>query len=84
MTEAAPATPSITVGELLSRVDAGEPLLLLDVRNDEEFETWRFEGRRPLETTHLPYFDFIEDADGCIARLPRDREIVVLCAQGGS
>ena len=84
MTETVPATPSIAVGELLSHVDAGEPLLLLDVRNDEEFETWRFEGRRPLETAHLPYFDFIEDADGCIARLPRDREIVVLCAQGGS
>ncbi len=84
MTEAAPATPSIAVGELLSRVDAGEPLLLLDVRNDEEFETWRFEGRRPLETAHIPYFDFIEDAEGCITRLPRGREIVVLCAQGGS
>ena len=39
MTEAGPGTPSIGVGELLSRVDAGAPLLLLDVRNDEEFET---------------------------------------------
>jgi len=84
MTEAAPATPSIAVGELLSRVDAGAPLLLLDVRNDEEFESWRFEGRRPLATLHIPYFDFIEDAGGRIGRLPRDREIVVLCAQGGS
>jgi glyoxylase-like metal-dependent hydrolase (beta-lactamase superfamily II) len=84
MAEAAPATPSIEVGELLARVDAGEPLLLLDVRNDEEFETWRFEGRRPVETAHVPYFDFIEDADGAARRLPRDREIVVLCAQGGS
>ena len=41
MAEAMPATPSIEVGDLLSRADAGEPLLLLDVRNDEEFEsTW--------------------------------------------
>jgi glyoxylase-like metal-dependent hydrolase (beta-lactamase superfamily II)/rhodanese-related sulfurtransferase len=78
------ATPSIEVGELLSRVDAGLPVLLLDVRNDEEFETWRFEGRRPLATVHIPYFDFIEDAAGAIGRLPREREIVVLCAQGGS
>jgi len=84
MAEAAPATPSIEVGELLARVDAGEPLLLLDVRNDEEFESWRVEGRRPVETVHVPYFDFIEDADGAAGRLPRGREIVVLCAQGGS
>jgi glyoxylase-like metal-dependent hydrolase (beta-lactamase superfamily II)/rhodanese-related sulfurtransferase len=84
MADAAPATPSIGVGPLLERVDAGEPLLLLDVRNDEEFETWRFEGRRPIETVHIPYFDFIEDAGGSIDRLPGGREIVVLCAQGGS
>jgi glyoxylase-like metal-dependent hydrolase (beta-lactamase superfamily II) len=32
----------------------------------------------------VPYFDFIEDADGAARRLPRGREIVVLCAQGGS
>jgi glyoxylase-like metal-dependent hydrolase (beta-lactamase superfamily II)/rhodanese-related sulfurtransferase len=82
--EAHRATPSIEVGELLARVDAGEPLLLLDVRNDEEFEAWRLEGRRPLETLHIPYFDFVEDAAGCSGRLPRNREIVVLCAQGGS
>jgi len=84
MTEAGPATPSVEVGDLLLRADAGEPLLLLDVRNDEEFDTWRFEGRRPIETVHIPYFDFIEDAPGCVDRLPRNREIVVLCAQGGS
>ena len=84
MAQAAPATPSIDVGELLARVDAGEPLLLLDVRNDDEFEAWRVEGRRPAETVHVPYFDFIEDADAAAGRLPRGRDIVVMCAQGGS
>lgn len=77
------ATPSIEVGELLSRIDAGEPLLLLDVRNDDEFERWRLEGRRPVETVHIPYFAFLED-EGHTTRLPRDRAIVVLCAQGDS
>jgi len=33
---------------------------------------------------HVPYFDFLEDAEGSIAKIPRGREIVVLCAQGGS
>jgi glyoxylase-like metal-dependent hydrolase (beta-lactamase superfamily II)/rhodanese-related sulfurtransferase len=84
MAEAAPDSPGVPVGELLSRADAGEPLLLLDVRNDEEFKTWRLEGRRPIETMHIPYFDFIEDAAGSVDRVPRNREIVVLCAKGGS
>ncbi|MGH7321590.1 MAG: MBL fold metallo-hydrolase [Candidatus Rokuibacteriota bacterium] len=70
--------------DLLPRIDAGEGLLVLDVRNDEEFKDWRLEGRRPVETLHIPYFQFIEDLDGSMARVPREREVVVLCAQGGS
>ena len=76
--------PTVEVGALLPRLDRGERILLLDVRNDEEFETWRVEARQPVETVHVPYFDFIEDADASIARVPRDRDVVVLCAQGGS
>lgn len=83
MAEAA-EVPTLEVGDLLARADAGEPLLLLDVRNEDEFEAWRFEGRRPIETVHIPYFSFIEDADAAIARVPRGRDLVVLCAKGGS
>lgn len=74
----------ITIRELLARADAAEDFLLLDVRNQDEFAAWRVEARRPVETLHLPYFDFIEDADGSIARIPEGREVVVLCAKGGS
>ena len=63
---------------------AARAILLLDVRNEEEFETWKVEARRPVETVHVPYFDFIEDADASIAKVPRGRDVVVLCAQGGS
>jgi glyoxylase-like metal-dependent hydrolase (beta-lactamase superfamily II)/rhodanese-related sulfurtransferase len=76
--------PTVEVGQLLSRLDRGEGILLVDVRNEEEFETWKVEARRPVETVHVPYFDFIEDADASIARIPRGRDVVVLCAQGGS
>jgi glyoxylase-like metal-dependent hydrolase (beta-lactamase superfamily II)/rhodanese-related sulfurtransferase len=76
--------PTVEIGELLPRLDRGDPLLLLDVRNDEEYEGWKMEARSPVETMHVPYFDFVEDPDACIARVPRDREVVVLCAQGGS
>jgi len=82
--ESTETTPGMEVGELLARVDASERLLLLDVRNDEEFETWRCEGRRHVDTLHIPYFDFIEDPSACVDRVPRDRPIVAVCAQGGS
>src|SRR5262245_36221847 len=75
---------SVEVGELLPRLDRGEKVVLLDVRNQDEYESWKLEPRRPVETVHVPYFDFIEDGDAALARVPRDRELVVLCAKGGS
>jgi glyoxylase-like metal-dependent hydrolase (beta-lactamase superfamily II) len=79
-----PQVPTVEVGALLPRLDRGENVLLLDVRNDDEFEGWKIEARRPVETVHVPYFDFIEDAEASIAKVPKDRDVVVLCAQGGS
>lgn len=76
----------IDVTELLARIDAGDPLLVVDVRNDVDFQRWRLEGARPVETVHVPYFEFVEDEEGATARLPPadGRELAVLCAQGGS
>ena len=73
-----------TVERLLEKADAGEPFLLLDVRNDDEYAAWKVEGRCLIETLHIPYFDFVEEP-GLIARVPSDRrEVLVLCAKGGS
>jgi rhodanese-related sulfurtransferase len=76
--------PTVDVDALLPRLDRGEKILLLDVRNEDEFDSWKVEARRPVETVHVPYFDFIEDAEASIAKVPRGRDVVVLCAQGGS
>jgi glyoxylase-like metal-dependent hydrolase (beta-lactamase superfamily II)/rhodanese-related sulfurtransferase len=82
--EALPEVPSVEVGDLLDRLDHGADLVVLDVRNDEEAGAWKLEGRRPVTAVHVPYFDFIEDPEGALARVPRGRELVALCAQGGS
>ncbi|MCS7066336.1 MAG: MBL fold metallo-hydrolase, partial [Fimbriimonadales bacterium] len=75
---------SITVGELKRMLDRGEEFVLLDVRNDDEFERWRIEGRTPFETIHIPYFNFLENEEESIARVPKDRPIVAVCAKGGA
>src|SRR6185503_7385526 len=75
----------VSVESLLARIDRGDALLLLDVRNDEEFENWKIEGRRGVKFTHIPYFDFIEDETAAISKLPRQHgELIVVCAKGGS
>src|SRR2546423_41790 len=78
------AEHATTVERLLEKADAGAPFLLLDVRNDDEYAAWKVEGRCLIETLHIPYFDFVEEP-GRIARVPSDRrEVLVLCAKGGS
>ena len=74
----------IGVADLLAKLDRGEPLLLLDVRNADEFESWRLEGKRSAETLNIPYFEFIEEPENALARVPQNAEIAVVCAKGGS
>ncbi len=78
------AEHAITVERLIEKSDAGEPFLLLDVRNDDEYEAWKVEARRPIQTLHIPYFDFVEEPE-LVAQVPSDgREALVICAKGGS
>lgn len=74
----------ISVPEFYRQIAQPNDLFLLDVRNQDEFDAWRIETRYTPETLHIPYFDFLEDEDGNMAKIPADREIVVVCAKGGS
>jgi glyoxylase-like metal-dependent hydrolase (beta-lactamase superfamily II)/rhodanese-related sulfurtransferase len=76
----------ITAPELYARLNRGEDFVILDVRNEDEFKLGAVEGRHGVPQANIPYFDFIEDADAALAKVPftRDQEIVVVCAKGGS
>jgi glyoxylase-like metal-dependent hydrolase (beta-lactamase superfamily II)/rhodanese-related sulfurtransferase len=80
----AASKPQTAPAELHELLDRGEPLTLLDVRNEEEFAAWKVEGRHGPPTVNVPYFAFLEDPDASAARVPRDRPVVAVCAKGGS
>ncbi len=64
----------ITVAELKRRRDAGEPHLLLDVREPDELATASVAG-----ATAIP----MGDVPARAGELPRDVPIVVMCHAGG-
>lgn len=89
--------PVWSPSELHRKLDAGERFTILDVRNRDEFETWRIEGKRPLPTVNLPYFDLLElesedeEIATAVARaapvklkgkLPKSGTILAVCAKG--
>ena len=82
--------------ELRGRLERGDELFVLDVRNEEEFESWRIEGRGELPTVNVPYYEMLEvdEFDDVVdsfqeflrgkwaERLPRDVPILAVCAKG--
>lgn len=75
----------ITPAELLAELEAGKELFILDLRNADEFAQWKVEAiKGTVETLNIPYFEFLEDEDTNVARLPQNREITLICAKGGA
>jgi glyoxylase-like metal-dependent hydrolase (beta-lactamase superfamily II) len=80
----------ITVEEFYQRISGPSDVLLLDVRNDRDFENWRIESRNTPETMHIPYIVFAEDGPEALDDLPElmavpdEREIIAVCAKGGA
>lgn len=66
---------SISDQELLARIDAGDALLVLDVRSPKEFEAGHIPG-----AVNLPY-DQVDERVGELGP-SRDRPVVVYCEHG--
>lgn len=65
--------PEIFVQELKAKLDTGEPVMLLDVREPDEVAFVRIPG-----STHIP----MGEISGRLHELDPDREIVVYCHLG--
>jgi glyoxylase-like metal-dependent hydrolase (beta-lactamase superfamily II)/rhodanese-related sulfurtransferase len=85
-----------TTDDLLERLENRGEFFVLDVRNRDEFERFRLEGRGLLPTINVPYFELLElggkdemvDSivasveQGLAQQLPKDLPILAVCAKG--
>ena len=62
---------SITVADLLDRLDRDQVTYLLDVRTPEEFDAWHIRGAVNLPLQDLPHH---------LNRIPRTAEVFTICA----
>lgn len=79
----ATAIKTITVKELARKVLNHEDLFILDARNTDDFDDWKIEGKN-IQIINTPYFDLLEGVDPILDKLPKNKEIYVICAKGGS
>lgn len=74
--------------KLLQAKDVAEKVLfgelfILDVRNETDYEDWKIEGKQ-VSSINKPYFDLLDGVDHIVDELPREKEILVVCAKEGS
>ena len=72
----------ITAQELESRLSAGEPLAVVDIREFPEYRDWHIHG-----STNVPVYEALrrgnfDDLAAAAPRLPSDRPIVAVCRGG--
>ncbi|MBL5766923.1 MBL fold metallo-hydrolase [Heyndrickxia sporothermodurans] len=69
--------------EVTKKVIKKEELFILDVRNQNDFKDWKIEGEK-FEYLNIPYFELLDGVEGILNQLPKDKEILVVCAKEGS
>ncbi|MGQ9549673.1 MAG: MBL fold metallo-hydrolase [Roseiflexus sp.] len=84
ITETQIQTPVMTAAALYDALLHNTAPFILDVRNPDDFARWRIEGRTGLMVENIPYYDFIEDEDNAVARVPVNCDVLVVCAKEGS
>ncbi len=73
-----------TAKDLFDWLTTGKKFLLLDVRNNEEFGRFKVEGPSPIEMINVPYMEFIEHETESVAKVPKGKNIRIVCAKEGS
>jgi len=73
----------MTAKEVTKKVFNKEPLFILDVRNESDFNDWKIEGEN-FKYLNIPYFELLDGVDEILDKLPTDMDILVVCAKEGS
>ena len=70
--------------DLFQWLTSKEDILVLDVRNDKDFNRFKVESPYPFEMLNVSYYDFMEIEEESVAKVPLDRHIRIVCAKEGS
>ncbi|MET4561369.1 glyoxylase-like metal-dependent hydrolase (beta-lactamase superfamily II) [Lysinibacillus parviboronicapiens] len=72
-----------SAADVAKKVINNEELFILDVRNVDAFEDWKIDGHK-FEYLNIPYFELLDGVEGILAKIPTDKEVLVVCAKEGS
>jgi glyoxylase-like metal-dependent hydrolase (beta-lactamase superfamily II)/rhodanese-related sulfurtransferase len=90
------STTQWAVEQLHQQLESGSDFFIFDVRNEDEYESWKIEGTSKIPMINVPYYEMLEVDEfddvidsfkafleqGTTAKLPRDKPILTVCAKG--
>lgn len=83
--EMAPTVTTRHIEDVYADLLQDKPMVIIDVRNEDDFARWGIDGRSSLRVVNVPYFNFIEEEAESLAKVPHDvDEVLVVCAKEGS
>jgi glyoxylase-like metal-dependent hydrolase (beta-lactamase superfamily II)/rhodanese-related sulfurtransferase len=68
--------------ELKEKLDKGEDVFIIDVRSPEEHKAWKLSYDKYVETPVIPMDQLSSSPNQMTKQIPRDKEIVTVCAHG--
>src|SRR5687767_1976467 len=72
----------IEASKLKEKLDNGEDVFILDVRTPEEHEAWKLSYDKYQKTPVIPMDKLVSSQNLVTKQIPKDKEIVTLCAHG--
>lgn len=74
---------TINAKQLHNKIDAGENILVLDVRAADAYSSWKINAKG-LQSVNVPHTDILEDNAEAYAQLSKGTEIVIVCNKGNA
>jgi glyoxylase-like metal-dependent hydrolase (beta-lactamase superfamily II) len=65
---------------LVDRAD----MVVVDVRNAKDFGRFHVESPQPFTLVNISYYDFMENEEESVARVPKGSRVRIICAKEGS
>ena len=72
----------IDASQLKEKLDMHEDVYILDVRTQEEYDAWRLSYDSHEKTPLLPVDRLFADQKSISTQIPKDKQIITLCAHG--
>ena len=72
----------INPSDLKKKIDNNKDIFLLDVRTPQEYETWRLSYDRHRTPKLIPVDSLLAQGSDLIKEIPKDKEIITICAHG--